>query len=442
MERTRRHRVAIAIGIMILVGASLSVATVRRHELPNGLTVITAPHEWNRIVSVSFVVGAGSKYDPPGRRGLAHVTNELLARGTETMSALELAELLDGSGIHLETYTTEDYAMVSLASSDTQFDQIIDILGEIVASPALEGHQLIDVQKKTRDALEGEQDDTFARSYLKLNRLLFGEHPYAYPTAGTPEGVDAITPSDVESFYGERYRGGNSVIAIVGSFDPAVAVSALGARLQDYPRGTAERVVFPEVEAHEATEIEIYRAASRGYVQIGFLAPSIGAKDHAAVSVLTSVLGDGTASRLYQALGPDGAGLADVAGAFYPGRFEAGQIVIYTESADVDQTIDIVGEVVQGVWDGPITDEELVRAKNRVKGRWLLKGQTNLEQARRLAVGELSGLGYGFYGDTYVKQIERVDSEDVLAAAREYLENPAKVIQRPAEPPRKRKAGI
>ena len=82
MKAIRRNTPLAVLLIAAMAFSTTSLATeLGKHRLPNGITVITEPAEWNRIVAVSVVVGAGAKHDPPKLRGLASLTNGLLIEG-------------------------------------------------------------------------------------------------------------------------------------------------------------------------------------------------------------------------------------------------------------------------------------------------------------------------------------------------------------------------
>ncbi len=433
MRKAARISLALALPALVLLAFSPASATEpKKHRLSNGVTVITAPHAWNRIVAATVLVDAGSRRDPAKRRGLAHITSELMLRGTESMSWSEMAELTDSSGIMLGSHTTEDYSEIYVTAIDSQLDRVVAILADVLARPTLDEEHLAGVQKKALDTVEMEQDDTFSRSYEKLSELLFVGHPYAFPVIGTYRGVESVTPRDVERFYEEHYRGGNTVIAIVGNFAPADALDALEEHLSDYPSGESERRPPGPIVKPKRRELEYYRDSSTGYIQIGYHVPPVTSSDYAPLAVLTSVLGDGTASRLYRALGPDGAGIAELAGSFYPDHVEQGRIVIYTESREVDEALAVIHGVVETLRTDAATPEELTRAKNRVKGRVVVKGERNIDQARRFAWSELMGLGLD-HVQSFLREVEKVDAGDVQRVAREYLTDPVKVVQRPAK---------
>lgn len=429
----RLHWIALCIGLVCLLVSALSASAgtdAQVHRADNDLTIVVSPNTWNRIVAVSVLVDAGSKYDPPGRRGLARLTNELLVYGTRDMSGSELSEVIDASGVQLGTRTTEDYAEIYVTALDSQFDLALKVLADVVQRPTFDKDAVLLAQRLAREELERELDDPFARTYMKLNEVLARGHPYASPVIGTREGIDAITRKDVALFHAERYSASGTVVAAVGNVLADEAVKRIADLFSEYPKSDRRGVRFPSLERAESATFEFHKAAPQGYLQLGFLAPALGAKDYAAVRVLGAVLGDGAASRLYTSLGVDGAGLSEVVGAFYPGRKEAGRMVVYAATNQVDLTLDILEREIEKLRVERVSDEELGRAQSRLMARRVLAEQRNLERARRLARDVLLGLGVGF-GDAHVRDIKRVDADDVLRVAQEYLTSPVKVLLRP-----------
>jgi zinc protease len=152
--------------------------------------------------------------------------------------------------------------------------------------------------------------------------------------------------------------------------------------------------------------------------------------------VANEILGDGEWSRLATSFGAPGAAFANRYGSVYFAGQEHGALMAYASTDDVEQTIAILTDEIERLRTEPVSADELEVAKNRLAGRLLIKGQSNLVRAARYAVYELAGLGAG-YGDQYLEEVARVDADDVLEAAREYLEGPATVIVRPGKPSRK-----
>lgn len=414
---------------LLVVPSRAAVTTVR---LANGITVVAQPNTWNRIVAVCALVEAGSKFDPPDLRGLANITANLLLTGTQTRTAHEIADLTDRSGISLDAVTTEDYAEISVTSMDSQFDTALDVLASVMVRPSFEKGELLEQKRLALGELEGEVDRAFDRTYSRVNELLFGTHPYAYPVVGTRSGVEAISRTDILDFYAERYVSRGTVIAVVGNFSPDDVIKRIASLFADYPDRKPRRPTFPALPPSRPRRSEFFKDVALGYVHVGFLAPSIRENDFASVRVLDGLLGNGVSSRLFLALGEDGAGVADVAGSFFPGRQEHGRYVIFASTGDVDRALEIVGRQIEAVKSERVSAEDLARAKNRVIGELVVRKQTNHERARVLAWAELLGLGPD-YVEAYRGDVERVTAGDVMDAARKYLVNGATVITRPGK---------
>jgi predicted Zn-dependent peptidase len=437
MHKIDRHTVVavILITALILTGPS-AARELGKHRLPNGITVITEPAEWNRIVAVSVVVGAGSKHDPPKLQGLAAVTNALLAEGTTTMRPLEMAELLDSSGVRIGTEITEDYAEVHAEAIDRHVDVALEVLADILVNPSFEAARLLEAQQRAHERLEWEESDPYGRNFRTAAEMLFEKHPYAVPVAGTADGIDRITRGDVVRFHSKRYVAGNTVISVVGRFSEQHVIERLSELLAEYPEGQPRRAALPTVERGAPQKTLLYRDTHESYITLGFLAPSLRADDYAAMRVANEILGDGEWSRLGTTLGaPGGAFATRYGSAFFAGQ-EHGAIMVYASTDDVEETIAVIASEISKLSTERVTDDELEVAKNRLSGRVLIKGQSNLVRAARYAVYELAGLG-AEYGDEYLEEVARVDADDVLEATQEFLDGAATVIVRPGKPSRK-----
>jgi len=436
----RMSRIAIVIAVTALLAGSVaaSAGEIIRHRFDNGLTVLLAPNSWNRIVSVSVMIDAGSKHDPPGQYGLAYLTSQMLLAGTKMTTGPELAHLIDGTGAEVGTEAREDFAEVHATVTDVHFDEALAVIAEALVHPTFDRAALLDEQRKAQALIERELDDSFTRAYRKLNSLRFGRHPYAHPPVGTEDGIASVSRDDIQRLYQARYAGESTVISIVGSFDPDATLRRIERLFAEYPSHPVADPRLPDVDAPAKDYLELYRAAKQGYIVRSFVGPALGSDDYSAVRVLCGVLGDGTGSRLYSSLGPSGAGLAGAVGSHAGGLFEGGWILIYAASGKVDLSLGIIERIIEEIRTEPVSREEVDRAKNRLKGRAAIEGQTNLTRARWMARSELAGLGHDFI-ETHMKRIDRVDADDVLRVAEKYLVDPATVVLRPGT---KKKSGI
>lgn len=436
--RVSRSVIFTIVASLLAVSAAASADEVIRHRLDNGLTVLLAPNSWNRIVSVSVMIDAGSKHDPPGREGLAYLTSQMLLAGTKEMTGPELADLIDAAGAEVGTVAREDFAEIHATVTDAHFEQALAVIAEALVHPTFDRAALLDEQRKAQALIERELDDNFSRAYRKLNDLRFGLHPYAHAPGGTQDGIASASRDDILRLYQARYAGGSTVICVVGSFDPTATLRRIEELFDAYPSHSVADPRFPDVGAPPKDRLELYRAAKQGYIVGSFVGPAYGTDDFAVANVLCTILGDGTGSRLYSSLGPAGAGVADVVGSYPVGLLEGGQIVIYAASGKVDLSLGIIERIVGELRTEPVGQEELDRAKSRLHGKLAIEGQRNLKRARSMAHSELAGLGHDFL-ETHMRRIDRVDADDVLRVAEKYLARPVTVILRPGQ---EKKSGI
>ncbi len=433
MLRPRRCvSTALAILVVMAVTASFCYASeAHKSRLSNGVTVITKPASWNRVVAIAVAVEAGSKYDPAKLAGLANLTSELLVEGTRDRDVAELAELADRHGIDIRTYATVDFAGFHIACIDENFDVALELAAEILSRPAFDETRLLRVQERILDRIDADNEDSSSRNYEQLYENLFGEHPYGRPVSGSVKTVERIDRERVEEFYSKHYLGESTVISIVGNFPEKEAIASLGRLLSTYPSGRATKPDLPDVRRGERLDLdELFMDVDQSRLSMGFLTPSAPDKDYAALRVLTAILGGSSGSRLNRALESDGAGLAINVDAFCFCAADVSAIVVTAATSDVDATLDAALSEVERLRTEPVSEEELVAARNRVSGSVVVRSQTNLTRALRLSLDYLA-TGRVDALDTYLEQVSRVSRGDILRVSREYLVDPAVAAVRP-----------
>ena len=438
-----------SICIMIAAAALLAAlpaqgGDVGRHRLSNGVTVLTMPGEWNQIVAISVMIDAGSKHDPAKLPGLANLTNSMLLQGTTTRTAPELAELVDSAGLSMGVETSRDNATVYVTAIDSEFDLALEVIADVLQRPAFDESRLLEAQRVAQESIAERLEDPFTTPLARVAELIYDDHPYARDPWGTVKGIERITAAHLVKFHTGRYVGGSTVISIVGDFPEKHALKQLMELLSDYPDMQTTPADLPSVSMDGAETATVFKDVDESYIVMGFAAPAADDPDFIAFEVLDALIGLGSGSRLAEVLGENGAGLADVTGAFCRCGQDVSMFVLYASTEDPDGVIDVVESEIERLSAEPVPDEELRTARNRLIGRHVINGQTNLVRAARLASYELAGLGFDF-ADSFLTAVNRVDKDDILRVASEWLTKPATVVVQPGEtaPPRGRKrAGI
>ena len=226
--------------------------------------------------------------------------------------------------------------------------------------------------------------------------------------------------------------GVNTIVSIVGDFPEKHALKLLSDLLSDYPEGEPTAPHAPPAPGTESRTATVFKDVSESYMTMGFIAPSAGDPDFIPMTVVDALMGTGSSSRLPAALGENGAGLTDLAGSFCRCGQDVSSVVFYASAKDADAVIGAIDDEIERLSTEPVSDEELRRAKNRLIGRHVISGQTNLVRAARLGSYELAGLGFGF-ADSFLPAVNRVDKDDIQRVASEWLKTPATVVVRPGK---------
>jgi len=395
------------------------------------------------IAAAALLAALPAQGGDVGRHRLSNGVT-VLTQGTTTRTAPELAELADGAGLSMGVETTRDYATVYVTAIDSEFELALEVIADILQRPAFDESRLLEAQRIAQESIAERLEDPFTTPLTRVAELIYEDHPYARDPWGTVKGIERITAAHLVKFHTGRYVGGNTVISIVGNFPEKLALRRLAELLSDYPDKQTTPADLPPVSMEEAVTARVFKDVDESYIVMGFVAPAASDPDFAAFEVLDAFIGLGSGSRLAEVLGENGAGLADVTGAFCRCGQDVSMFVLYASTEDPDGVIDVVESEIERLSTEPVPDEELRTAINRLIGRHVISGQTNLVRATRLASYELAGLGFDF-ADSLLAAVNRVDKDDILRVASEWLTKPATVVVQPGEtaPPRGRKrAGI
>jgi predicted Zn-dependent peptidase len=175
----------------------------------------------------------------------------------------------------------------------------------------------------------------------------------------------------------------------------------------------------------------VEQPAQQAQILVGGVAPAMGQPDHAAVKVLSTVLGGGMAGRLFAEL-RDKRGLAYAATAYYDPAREPGALVLYLGTApeNAARAEEALRREVERIRTEPVGAEELRRAKGYLLGRYTMDRRTNERQAWYLAFYDVQGVGQAF-PERYRRAVEAVTAADVQRVARQVLGAPTTLVLRP-----------
>ena len=279
------------------------IAAPEVRTLGNGLRVVVAQRRGVPLVTAELVVRSGAEADPAALSGLADLTATLLAKGTPTRTAPQIAQAAEALGGQLETGAGWDRAFVTITVTRPQLAAALALVADVTMRPRFAPAEL---ERARRQAIDGlnvalSQPGTLAR--VAANRAAFGAGTYGHSASGTPASLARMKRADVAALHAARYRPDNATLVLAGDIDVEDALRLAQAAFGGWKRPRDARapvtVTAPDPALRGPVAIAM---AGAGQAGVALAAPSIArtAPDYYAGVVANTLLGNGYSSRLNQ----------------------------------------------------------------------------------------------------------------------------------------------
>ncbi|HLS54738.1 MAG TPA: pitrilysin family protein [Zeimonas sp.] len=405
-----------------LAGAARAALPIEHWTTANGARVFFVRADAIPMLDVSLDFDAGGRLDPPGRKGLATVTNSMLSRGAGGLDELAISEGFARIGAQRGGGAGDDRASVTLRTltSEPELAEALALLARVVSQPAFPAEVLAREKERVIQSIRESETKPETIAQRTFDGLMYGEHPYgAHPTVET---VGAIGRDDLVAFHRGYYGARNAVVSMIGAISRERAQAIAEQLTRDLPPGDAERRIVPVVPPREAIERRVEHPASQSHILIGQPAIARGDPDFFALLVGNYVLGGGGfVSRLYDEV-REKRGLAYSVYSYFSPQLQPGPFTIglQTRREQTALALGVVRETLaRFLRDGP-TEAELQAAKSNLAGGFALRIDSNRKILDNLAT-------IGFYRlpldylERWTSRIEAVTLDEVRAAFARHL---------------------
>ncbi|MEY3011600.1 MAG: hypothetical protein RIT45_335 [Pseudomonadota bacterium] len=400
---------------------STTPGEVRWERLPSGLglCVRTVPHA--PAVAVQVWIGVGGADERDHERGLAHLHEHMLFKGTERRGVGEIAAAVEAVGGQINAWTSLDQTVYHVVMPAHEWRTGLDVLADAVCHSAFDPTELEREIEVVCEEIRRADDSPSRVLYRALFEDVFGEHPYALPVLGTIESVRGMDREKMRAFWGRHYRARNAIVSVVGPVGVDEVRAAVEADFAGFEEGAAAERPAPQQQARPASARRLPSVFSETRLAIGFAAPAFDHPDVAALDVLSLVLGSGEASRLFRRVRRD-LGLVNDIGCscWTPQRGGLFTFALGTSDDRVRPALAAMIEEIVKVVDAGLELEEIERARQLILSEATWKLETVQGQAH----------SNGFYAQAcndpgwearYHEAIAAVTAEDVRRVARQWL---------------------
>jgi predicted Zn-dependent peptidase len=397
-----------------------------REVQPNGLTLVTESMPHVRSAAVGVWLRRGSRHESLAKMGISHFIEHMVFKGTATRSAAEIASEVDAIGGYMDAYTAKEHAAFHLKVLDEHLPRAVDIVGDIVRNPLFDETE---IEKEKQVILEEIHmvEDTPDDLVMELfSGAFWADHPLGRPILGTRRHVLSFTRAQLARFFREVYHPGNLIVAAAGRLEHETIREWVAASFGELKQGTnGRRDKAPQPQAKIITRSK--RELEQVHLCVGVPAHCHDHPDRYAAHVLNVILGGGMSSRLFQHVREE-RGLVYSISSGIASYSDAGNLCIYagTSRRQIDDVLSLTVDELRRLEDEPVDPAELRRAKDHLKGSFILSLEGSGSRMSHLARQELA-LGSQLKMDSMLESIERVQSADVLRVARELFGGPMTV---------------
>jgi predicted Zn-dependent peptidase len=352
---------------------STAVTVFQRNTLDNGLRVLTADLPYAQSVAVIVMLAAGSRYETDETSGIAHFSEHMFFKGTEQRpNAKEIAGAIDAIGGEFNAFTGKEYTVYYVKCAAEHRDVALDVLVDMLRNSLFEAEEI----EREKGVIVEEMNmyyDT-PRDFIGsvYEHLLWGDQPLGRDIIGSKETVRGATRDTFMGYLDRWYKPSRIVLGVAGRIgdDLLERAQELLGDLSDAETGEPEPTM-----PHANGRVRVHtKQSEQAHVSIGVHSLPLDHPDKYALQLLATVLGGGMSSRLFSEV-RERRGLAYYVYGLNHSYSDAG--TLYSQAgvdiARIDDAVSTIAGELRKVATEPLPAEELQKARNFAKGRFVLQ---------------------------------------------------------------------
>jgi predicted Zn-dependent peptidase len=411
-------------------GGEFEGGAIRLTRLPSGLTVVSERMDQVETVSFGAYVASGTRNERVEENGVSHFLEHMAFKGTDRRSAAAIAEEVENVGGHMNAYTAREQTAFYIKALKEDFGLAADIVGDILTHSAFEPAE---VERERGVILQeiGQANDTPDDIIFDhFQEAAYPAQPMGRPVLGTEERIRAMPREALIAYMRRHYTTANTVVAAAGNLHHEQVLEAVDRYFADLPHA-AVPPASPGV--YKGGEFRQPRDLDQVHIVLGFPSASYADPDFYPVMLLSTLLGGGMSSRLFQEV-REKRGLVYSIYSFSAPYLDGGLFAIYagTGEEEAGELIPVTLTELQKVQEG-VTEAELARARAQVKAGLLMSLESTGSRCEQLA-RQIQVFGRVIPTGETVQRIEGVTAAEVSrAAARLFRAAPTLAALGPAE---------
>ena len=396
-------------------GVSDQAALVTEFDV-NGLKVLVKRRTSAPTVAARLFIRGGARNISDKNAGIESFMLNVATEGSKKFPRDVLRRELAKTGSSIGSSASNDYSVLSLATTRQNFDKSWEIFTDIVLNPAFAAQDVALVRDKILTGLREQETDNDNFLQVLQDRVVYAKHPYANETSGTPETISKISAEDLRAYHQKTLQTSRLLLVIVGDLDAKELQVLLTQLFGKLPRGDYKEEPFPALDFSKATLDVTSRILPTNYIQGIFNAPALGTPDYSAMRVAMTILRDRIFEEVRNKRQLSYAPNAEL------NNFAANTANIYVTAVDANRAVSVMLNEIKNLKTEAVDDQVISGVSGLYLTTYYLGQETNAAQALELAKYELIGGGWR-NAFTFLDKIREVTPKDIKTVANKYMKN-------------------
>jgi predicted Zn-dependent peptidase len=363
---------------------------IQREVLPNGLRIVTENITYVQSVALGVWVGVGARDEDLPVRGISHVIEHMLFKGTPTRTARQIADEMDGIGGDINAFTSKENTCYHARVLSEHVPLALDVLSDMFLNSLFDPEEMARELNVILEEIKQRDDEPDDLVHDLFTETLWPGHALGRPVIGTPETVAALKPSDLRTYMDRRYTPDTIVIAAAGNLNHSEIVELVRQRFGHLSGQRSDWRVTDTEPMPVAATATVNKPIEQVNLVLGTQGYSQRADEKYTLSVLDNVLGGSMSSRLFQEI-REKRGLAYSVGSYTQSFHEGGYFAVFagTGPDTASQVLELIHAEFQNILKNNITQAELDRSKNQFRGSIVMGMEGMNSRMMRIGRNEL-----------------------------------------------------
>lgn len=387
--------------------------------LDNGIQILSEKVPHVHSVAVGFWINVGSRDEPSELAGITHFIEHMLFKGTEKRTARDIAESLDAVGGQLNAFTTKEYTCYYVRVLGEFFGFAVDLVTDMLLNSRFSQEDLDRERNVILEEIKMYEDTPDELVHDVFVQTLWRGHPLGRPIIGLAEVISSLTREEILEFYQQHYVPSNIIITVVGNMEHEQVVEKVAQAMGSLKAPKCKRILYSP-EPHSDISFK-KKDTEQVHICTGAPGLPLSHENIYVLQLINTILGGGISSRLFQRIREE-RGLVYSVFSYHSSYHDGGVFCIYLglSRANVARAMDLVFEEIRDIQKNGVSELELQRAKDQLRGNLLLGLEHVNSRMNRLGKSQIY-LGKVVSAEEVIQKIKAIDNEQVKKVSNQFL---------------------